>query len=371
METLHIAGTNGKGSVAAYAANIFGQNHKTGMFTSPHLLDPTERFRMNGQPIGKLALSRYVAKSQQQREGVPFVHWTYAAKQWLEDEKAEYAVIETGIGGRLDMTNIFDSKVQVITSIGFDHTDLLGGTLREIASEKAGIIKPGSAVVTGMQRAEVMQPIVDAVNRTGSRLIMYNPLEVRDSVSGLDGQTFSYAQDGLDLKNVHLRSMAPGQIENACLAALAAHQMGMSPGEIRDGLESAYLPGRVELVTPDVLMDGGHNPAAMLELRRAVTRNFRGRGVIALFAAMKDKDIEGMAKNVDAFANEIYCTEVDSPRALRLPQYRRYFSSGVFIDNPVEAAEAAWDRARRNGDLLVVCGSFYLIKPAMKALGMI
>lgn len=371
METLHIAGTNGKGSVASYAANIFGLNHKTGLYSSPHLVDPTERFQMNGEPIGKLALSRYVAKSQSEREGFPFVHWTHAAKQWLEDEKAEYAVIETGIGGRLDTTNIFDSRVQAITPVTFDHMNLLGDTLGEIASEKGGIIKPNSVVITAHQQPEAAKAIAEAAEAQNATLVKFDPGAVRDWVSGIEGQSFSFRQDGLDLVNVHINALAPGQIENACIAALAAHHMGMSQDEIVEGLETAQLLARAQLVTPDVVMDGAHNPMAMLELRRVVTRYFRGRGVIALFSALKDKDVAGMARSVNAFANEIYCTQADSPRALRLPQYKRYFRSGVMIEDPEEAAAAAYERAQRNGDLFVVCGSFYIIKPALKALGII
>lgn len=371
METLHIAGTNGKGSVASYAANIFGLNHKTGLYSSPHLVDPTERFRMNGQPIGKLALSKYVAKSQAEREGFPFVHWTHAAKQWLQDENAEYAVIETGIGGRLDTTNIFDSRVQAITTICFDHMNLLGDTLGEIAAEKSGIIKPNSVVVTAHQQPEAARAIQDAAAAQRAELIVFDPTNVRDYIGNIEGQSFSFRQGGVDLENIHLSALAPGQIENACVAALAAHQMGMSNEEITEGLQTTQLLGRAQLVTPDVVMDGAHNPMAMLELRRVITRNFRGRGVIALFGALKDKDVAGMARSVNAFANEIYCTQPDSPRALKLPQYERYFRSGVLIEDPVEAAETAYMRAQRNGDLFVVCGSFYIIKPALKALGML
>lgn len=371
METLHIAGTNGKGSVASYAANIFGLNHKTGLYSSPHLVDPTERFRMNGQPIGKLALSRYVAKSQSEREGFPFVHWTHAAKQWLSDENAEYAVIETGIGGRLDTTNIFDSRVQAITTITFDHMNLLGDTLGEIAAEKSGIIKPQSIVVSAYQQPEAAKAIEEAAQAKNATLVGFDPGNVRDYVSSIEGQSFSFRQDGVDLQNVQIRALAPGQIENACVAALAAHHMGMSNEEIEIGLRTAELRGRAQVVTPDVVMDGAHNPQAMLELRRVVTRYFRGRGVIALFGALKDKDVAGMARSVNAFANEIYCTQPDSPRALRLPQYHRYFQSGVMIEDPEEAAATAYERAQRNGDLFVVCGTFYIIKPALKALGLI
>lgn len=371
METLHIAGTNGKGSVATYAATILGLNHKTGLYTSPHLVDPTERFVLNGEPIGKLAMSRLVAASQREREGTPFVHWTHAAKQWFEQQGAEYAVIETGLGGRLDTTNIFDSHYQVLTTISFDHTDILGETLGEIASEKAGIIRPDSVVITARQQPEAMRAIDRSVDDNNADLVMFDPINVKDYEPSIDGQKFSFRQDGLDLENVFIQALAPGQVENACIAALAAHEMGISAEEIKEGLRRTILLGRAQIVTPDVVIDGAHNPMAMLELRRVITRNFPGRGVIALFGAMKDKDIAGMARTVNAFANEIYCTQVDSPRALRLPQYKRYFRSGVFIENPLEAAAAAYDRATRNGDLFVVCGSFYLIKPALQAIGVL
>lgn len=369
MEVLHIAGTNGKGSVAGYAANILGKHHKTGLYSSPHLIDPTERFRMNGEPIGKVALSRYVQRSHQQRQGLPFEHWTHAAKDWLEEEEAEYAVVETGLGGRLDPTTIFDSKVQVITKICYDHMDMLGNTIGEIAAEKGGIIRPDSVVVTARQMPDAARSIANAAAGRNARVIEYDPGGITDYESSLEGQTFSFRQDDLELKNVHISALSPGQVENACLASLAAFHMGISVEDIREGLETTLLKGRAQYIPPDVLLDGAHNPAAMLELRRVISRNFPGRGVVALFGAMKDKDVASMAKSINAFANEIFCTVVDSPRALRLPQYQRYFHSSVLIEDPVEAAEDAYRRARRNGDLFVVCGSFYLIRPALTALG--
>ena len=199
FKSIHIAGTNGKGSTAVYTGNIIrAAGFSCGVYISPHVVNPTERISVNGVNIPEADLERLLKKYC---EGVTFFHaYTDAAFEWFKENKVDYAVVETGLGGRLDPTNIIVPKVGILTSIGYDHTDVLGHDLKKIAIEKCGIIKTGMQVVTCSQKDEAMQIIEETCREKGCSLVIVRDGDIRLKEQSLNGQTFDLYLPGKFLK---------------------------------------------------------------------------------------------------------------------------------------------------------------------------
>ena len=352
MNYIHVAGTNAKGSVCEYIYHILmAEGFSCGVFTSPHLFSPTERMRMNGQTISESDYKKYMEAAGEEAGEHLFRKWTRAALAWFEDNKIEYAVIEAGIGGSKDSTNVVGAGIAVLTPISRDHTRILGDTVEKIARDKCGIIKPGAAVITYGQTSSVMRIIEAACQKKNARLICVGDYTVKSA--GLSGQEFDYKE----MKGLRIGAISPHQVENACAAAQAALAAGVHPDAVKQGLKNASLQARVQVVSEHLVVDGSHNPAAISELKLAMDRYFGGKDILVLTAVMRDKDVEKIAEGIKKFTGRVVCTCVDRERGLPAFDYAKYFGSVDYFSDPRSAF--AYAKAL-NPEVLVVCGSFYL-----------
>ncbi|MFA5675787.1 MAG: cyanophycin synthetase [Christensenellales bacterium] len=362
MKYVHIAGTNGKGSTAEYISGIItAAGIRCGCFTSPHIVSPAERLRIDGQSIEEHVFNELIAEAKEKKLTVNdtlFAAQTAAALLWFERGGAEYAVLETGLGGRLDPTNYVEPCISVLTPVDFDHTNVLGKTLRDIAREKSGIIKPGVPVICAEQHMEVMNIIKKRCENAGAPLTVTPPARVLSA--SVHGQIFEIGKDRYKIK-----AMGEHQAGNAALAACAARTLGMGGGAVKKGLEEARLRCRAQLFAgdPDILIDGAHNPAAVDALIKVLDAHFDGRDKILLFACMADKDYAAMAGKLAWRFSKVYVTRADAKRGADTEILRGLFSKHTVceaVQDPLDAFCAAKESAAGGGALLAAAGSFYL-----------
>ena len=352
MKYIHIAGTNAKGSVSEYIYHILmAEGISCGVFTSPHLFSPAERMRMNGRNIGEAEYRKYLEAAGGEDGEHLFRKWTRAALAWYEDMGAEAAVIETGIGGSKDSTNVIDAGIAVLTPISLDHTKILGDTVEKIARDKCGIIKEGAAVITYGQKESVMRIIRAACEKKHAKLVTIGSYTVLEA--GRGGQRFDYG----DLKDLRISAISPHQVENACAAAEAALAAGVHPEAVRAGLANTSLQARVQVVEPGLIVDGSHNPAAIGELALALEKHYGGSDILVLTAVMRDKDAKKISEGIKKFAGRVVCTCVDRKRGLPAFDYSKYYDKADYFSD----ARSAYQYAKiLKPELIVVCGSFYL-----------
>lgn len=387
FRSVHIAGTNGKGSTAAMTESIIRTGgQRTGLFTSPHLVSFTERIRINGQEITEDDVVR-LAGSVRDIQGLPddfsptfFEVVTCMAFIHFMKMQVDWAVVEVGMGGRLDATNVIFPEVSVITSINFDHKEFLGSTLREIAREKAGVIKQGVPVVTADQHPEVMEVLENRAAECGSALHRYGDAFSAETVSLTEtGISFHYRGDA-ELRDLSVPLAGAHQMVNAALAIRAAEIIiRRFPGiafDIKKGLQSAVWPGRLEFLNTSrrFLIDGAHNPAAARTLSTFLERLLRERfrRIIFIIGIMGDKDIEGILQPLLPLASECIFASPAYGRAAppAVPAaYARTLGhtprEAASISGAIALAEDLCDQ----GDLIVITGSFYTIGEAKEALG--
>lgn len=397
---IHVAGTNGKGSVCAMVESILRAGGlRTGLFTSPHLIEPRERVRLDGVPVSPGQFAAQAARVRQavdelDEEAVPtfFELYTALALQLFRQEDVDVAVVEVGMGGRLDSTNVLTPAVSVITSVGLDHTAHLGGTLSEVAREKAGIIKAGVPVVCGISINDpTAQPALEVIRRTSAQC--GSELWVRDAEFGA---TPSSVGD-LELRADARRFTVPGlglaggfQTANAAtaLAALVRFARGEPvhlPGwelrepDVRAGLASVRWPGRFQLIQPpgwpDVVLDGAMNPEAASALRQALESRFPGRRIVFVLAMSADKQPAEFARVLlPGLTRALVVTRAQTPRAMPVDDVRGAVlpavGSGVTVGVAGTVGEALDAARQAAGDDGVVCvtGSLYLVGEALALL---
>ncbi len=362
MKYVHIAGTNGKGSAAEYIYNIImAAGESVGCFTSPHLVSPTERLRANGVQISAAELDALLLEVEHNKlavNGSLFAAYTAAALLWFERLGLRYAVLETGLGGRLDPTNVVTPEVSVLTAIGFDHINVLGDTIEKIALEKAGIIKQGVPVVTARQLPEAGLLIRKTCGRKGCALFVADDVKVLEA--SLTGQTFETGG-----QRYHIRGIGERQPEAAALAALTARELGFDEETIRAGLARTVIPCRTQYIAgePEMLLDGAHNEPAVGSLCRTLDKYFADRKKVLLFACMQDKDSAAMAKQLAHRFEHVVVTSVDTERGAEISMLQALFGrhTDCIAETDVHIAfEQARSLALADSGLLVVCGSFYL-----------
>lgn len=364
---LHVAGTNGKGSTCAYLdAALRECGYRVGLFTSPYLRRFGERIQFDGRPIPDEDLIDVASRVREAAEALTkreiycttFELLTACACLYYADKGADYSVMEVGLGGRLDSTNVLPSSVSLVAAIGMDHMSLLGNTVEEIAAEKAGIFKPGVPAFVMPGEPGVMDVFRKAARDAGA------PLYICDG-----GEQISYRVDGSDFRctlpggecvtaSVHV----PGahQIRNACLALSALTALPLDREKVLKGIARAEWPGRLQ-TKGNVLIDCGHNPQGARTLEAYVHTFFADRKIVLLTGMMQDKQIEACSAIFSAFADRVVTTAVDWPRALAPEKLAEHYP-----DKPVCAVsgvENALKEARRQAgeDGLVVCaGSVYI-----------
>lgn len=380
FKVIHVAGTNGKGSVCAYLdAMLRAQKKRVGLFTSPHLVKINERIVVDGEMLSDAQFLSVFEKVQaavgrMQEENLPhptFFEFLFGmAVTAFAEAKVEYAVLETGLGGRLDATNTVEQPVcSVITSIGYDHTELLGDTLEEIAAEKAGIIKNGTPVIYMEGAEESNRVIEETAKNLGNRCKKIGKNAFK--ILGIQNKSIAFSCASAYYEDVTWRLNNTGayQPENACLALEVMRLLFGEAKQLRawqEALSQVIWKGRMEEVQPDVFIDGAHNISAVERFAESVKKNSTGQGTILLFSAVQDKDYEQMiaylCRQVDA---EIYLvTQIQDKRAeargILTETFRR------FTDRPVlemETIADAWEyiMKNQNGRRVYCLGSLYLV----------
>ena len=372
IKSIHVAGTNGKGSTASFLTSIIQRaGYKAGLFTSPHLVRFTERIRINGEEITPEDVTR-IAKltmSAAPPETTFFELVTAMAWVYFSERKVDLAVMETGMGGRFDATNSATGIISVITPISLEHCAYLGNSLGEIAFEKAGVIKPGSPVVSAIQDQEVLDVIVKECTR------LFSPLyRCGDEFGGMwENDSLNYSGIRTTLKNLKPGMAGRYQGGNAVSALASAELlegMGFSlpKSALRSGIELATWPGRMEMIgkEPRILLDGAHNPAGALVLAEELGGIPRNR-LILVAGVMADKDAEGIFKPLFPLAERVYAVKPALERAMssdRLAAFCRSFGVNCIDAGTVAEGLDQAKKAACPGDLILVCGSLFTIGEA-------
>jgi dihydrofolate synthase/folylpolyglutamate synthase len=377
--TVHVAGTKGKGSVSALCASALrAAGYKTGLYTSPHLQDFCERIQVDGQPIAHKELATLVEEIKPAVARVPhlttFELTTALGFLYFARRGVDAAVIEVGLGGRLDATNIITPRVSVITSLSYDHTAVLGETLTLIAGEKAGIIKPGIPVVSSPQQEEALRVLEKVAAERGCALTLIGrDIIFNISHQSLDGQTFNLQPATF---NLHIPLLGTYQVENAATAytALKASGLDVSDEAIAQGFAQVRWPGRFEIAqreNPTVIFDSAHNQDSFEKLAAALETYFPGRKVILIFGVSEDKHMVAMLTAIKPLLARVIATRADHPRALeteKIVEAARQLGVESEAAAPVETALArALELARETGDIVLTAGSIFVTAEAKKA----
>lgn len=332
LRFIHVAGTNGKGSVCAMLSSILMEaGYRTGMYTSPHLVRINERMKINGTDISDESLTALAEKVKEAADTMAdspteFEILTAMAFLYFKEQHCDIVVLEVGLGGRLDATNIIHApEVAVICRIGLDHTEVLGNTLEQIAAEKAGIIKPGSFVVAYRGPKNVEGVFEETCRKQHAVLQKARFRDVSVKRQGLDGQSFCWEE----FRDLRIRLLGRHQIKNAILVLETVRQLAqrgwkISENAVRSGLEHTQWPARLELLSrePVFLLDGAHNPQGVKALACSLRELFPGNKVVFLTGVLADKDYSGMMDLVLPCAKSFVCLTPLSGRALPAAQLR-------------------------------------------------
>lgn len=333
FKSIHVTGTNGKGSVCAFADQVLRKaGYKVGLYTSPHLVDFRERIRVNGAEISEKDVVRLgeelretmelMASEDREKQLTFFEFTTGLAFEYFKEKCVDIAVIEVGMGGRLDATNLILPEVSVITRIGLEHTNYLGKTIPEIAREKAGIIKQGVPVVTCERKPEALSVIMSACERKGASLARIGKdFDVSNLSVSLDGTAFDYSGQ-TKLSKIRIGLLGAHQAENAAAAVAAIEALRnkgfkITDDNIRKGAETTKWPGRLDVVSrkPLLIFDGSHNPDGALATA-SVLEKLEATPLTYVLACMDDKDARGIVKAIAPTAARIVVTQTAYKRAL-------------------------------------------------------
>jgi dihydrofolate synthase/folylpolyglutamate synthase len=391
----HIAGTNGKGSTAAFLESILRHaGLRTGLNTSPHLEKINERIRINGKEIGDEDFAAVFTRVHEVIEqllahGKLRAHPTYfecvtaMAMEHFTQQRVDFAVFEVGLGGRLDATNILAPEVTIVTPIDFDHENFLGHSLHEIAREKAGILKPNTPVVVAQQLPEAREVILKRARELSCSVIetnvAYRLLEKPVSTSQAKAESFPVGSVKTNIMEVSsawsldISPSLPGhfQVQNALNAVAAVRLLVVGGLHITDdaiaaGISNTVWPGRLERLQahPDVYLDGAHNPAAARELAAFLAQNFASRKIWLIYGALRDKSVDELAGWLFPLAAEVVFTEPRTPRAISASQLVEIAGYHARHSETIPDAERALDHVLAKvhpEDAVFICGSLYLV----------
>ena len=382
MKLIHVAGSNGKGSVCAYLSSILTTAGKqTGLFTSPHLVDINERFQINQENVSnELFLEAFEAVMDMvhtllKEQPDTFAHPTFFELLFLmgiyifDKANMEYVVLETGLGGRFDATNVIEHPlISVITSISLEHTEYLGDTCAKIAGEKAGIIKEGCPVVYDGTREDVAEVIEAYAAQMHSRAYAIRPEMYKILMNTHKTIDFSMDTGYYEPMDVSIDSVAEYQIMNAMEAVTAAEVMdiGLTEEDIHRGMERMHWQGRMETVLPGVILDGAHNDSGVEEFVKTARKFQKDTKLTLLFSCVKEKDYDGMIRTICESLDfeSVVVTQIDSYRQVPSEELAQIFRK--YTTRPVEEIsfiDDAFDEAmKRKGDGMLFCvGSLYLV----------
>jgi len=391
--TVHIAGTKGKGSVAAMTASVLmAAGYKTGLYTSPHLTDLRERIRVDGEFILQETLIKLTDRLKPEITTVnrkatygkltTFEVLTALGFSYFADEKVDFQVVEVGLGGRLDATNVVKPEVCVITTIGLDHIDVLGGSLAQIAAEKAGIIKSGAFVISSPQTDEVLEVIAETCRKNGVELILVGrDIEYKRLAFKADRQ-FMEVKGRLAPYNIASPLLGGYQLENtaaavAVLEALAERDFNVTRGDIIKGLEEVSWVGRFQVLgeKPLIIADGAHNPVSIRQLKQSLADYIGGENKelfnksILVIGVSEDKDIGAIAAELVTDFDVVIATRSSHPRAMDAAplaaEFEKHNSKAYKTKTVTEALEKALAMAG-NDSFICITGSLFVVGDAIQ-----
>lgn len=373
LKFIHIAGTNGKGSCAAMTAAIMKAcGYRTGLFISPYLFRFNERMQINGREIEDDVLADIVTRIQpyadkMEQHPTEFEMMTAAAMLWYAEEKCDIVVLEVGLGGRLDATNVIDCpECAVIMNIGLDHTAYLGDTVELIAAEKGGIIKQGADVVLYDQSRSVENVIRGICDERGAKLHTADFSKIVPEFDSLEGQVFSYKNEPYALPLLGANQLRNAATVLEIVSVLRNKGWAMDQSDVEHGLYSVSWPGRFEVLSdePYFIADGGHNPQCAESVAENIKKYFPDTRRVFLVGILADKDFEDVMDILAAVADEFICVTPNSPRALAADALaealRKYGKPVSAVDNIREGVAAAQDAAGSDG-MVCATGSLYMI----------
>ncbi|MFH1317282.1 MAG: folylpolyglutamate synthase/dihydrofolate synthase family protein [Candidatus Woesearchaeota archaeon] len=346
LKCIHVAGTNGKGSVCAMInQGLIDAGFKIGLYTSPHLNNINERIKINNTDISDSELNNILQKIKQKSESnnivlTYFEYLTLAAFIYFKKNNIDFAVLETGMGGRLDATSIINPVLAIITSISMDHEYFLGYTLDKIASEKVAIVKPNSTVITIKENMEI-ESFNKACIEKNSKVIIP---EIED------------------MENIEISLKGDFQKQNASLAVAALKSLGINTNTINYALKNTKWPGRFEMIKPNILLDSAHNPGGIRALTYSV-KKLKYNSLILVFGVMKDKDIGSIAEVLGPLTDKVVLTRPNQDRSADPNDLSRFFQSPTIMPSVKEAVEYAQNIASEQ-DLILITGSIFTVAEA-------
>ena len=391
LKVVHVAGSKGKGSTAALIASILTHaGYKIGLFTQPHLITPRERCRINSRLISEEEFAGYVGRLKPSIEAVAelesigqvsfFEIYTALAFTYFADNAVDFAVIEVGLGGRLDATNVVDPLVSVITPISLEHTAILGDTHEAIAKEKAEIIKPSRPVILAPQLSEA-QAVFETVaaDRDAPMDEVERDIHLKRKDWSINGQTLDLTTQSTFYPDLFLPLLGEHQAINAataiaCIERIRQEGYKVPRTSIYGGLKAVRWAGRMQVVgqSPVILLDGAHSPTSAEALCKAIREVFRYRRLILVVGLMRDKDLQAIGQVLCPFADEIIATQAfDNPRVTPAEEIAQAWSETGTILHVCPSVREAIPLAQSiatTSDLICVAGSIYIVGEAMKVL---
>ncbi len=376
LKFVHVAGTNGKGSVCAMLSSVLIRcGYRTGLYISPYIRRFNERIQYNAEPISDAELAEittYISTFAESMKDKPteFELVTAIGMEYFKRRNCDVVILETGLGGTLDSTNIIDTpEAAVITAIDYDHMRELGGTIEKIASAKAGIIKPYGDVVFYGNNQPAQEVIAQKCAQQNARLTVadFGSLQVKES--GIEGSVFDYAVNGTAYENLRLPLPGMYQTRNAALAlttlGILSRKFRISRQAVRDGLAAVKWPGRFELLrrNPIFIADGAHNPHGVKGTAESIAHHFPGKKIILIMGVMADKDTDTMLDTLLPFVQRAYAVRPDNPRSLDPRLLADKINARGVPAQACESVEsgvkAAFSGASED-DIICAVGSFYM-----------
>ena len=381
LRFVHVAGTNGKGSTCAMIeAGLRAAGQRTGLFTSPHLAQPTERIRISGQAISDerfaeafnqvhRAVEDLVAEGELDWHSTYFETVTAMALVVFAAAAVDRVVLEVGLGGRLDATNVVDPELCVITPVDFDHEAFLGRSLEAIAGEKAGILKRGRPAVLARQRPEATRVLEQRASGLAVPVTRTEDWRIEDLQ--IDARGSRFVLTGERRLRIHCPLAGEHQVENAVTAAAALARLGVADAAIEAGIAAAEWPGRLERVSehPEIVLDGAHNPAGARALAAYIARFYAGRRVRLIFGTMRDKAVDEIAGILFPLADQVIVTAPQQARALAPGAVRQL--AGYPTVETAAGIDEALQMVAGSGpeDAIFITGSLFLVAEARERLG--
>ena len=382
MKYVHVAGTNGKGSTAAMLANILrSAGYRTGLYTSPYIYRFNERIQVDGEQIPDEALCELTELIRLHADAMDdhpseFEMVTAIGFEYFKRQKCDIVVLEVGMGGEWDATNIIeDNEAAVIVNIGLDHTEYLGDTLEKIALTKSGVVKRGCPCVMYRQEPSVEAVFEEVCRKLDAPFILADFDSLRPTYAGLDGQRFDWG----DMKDLYIPLLGEHQLKNACnvlttVNVLRGRGWSIPEAAVREGLATVTWPGRFELMRRDPLfiVDGGHNPQCLEALENAIKAYLPGKKLVFLNGCMADKDYGSMFRLLAPYAQEFVTVTPDNPRSLPAEKLARHIADNLGAKatpcpTVAEGVRTAIEKAGKDG-VVCACGSLYMIGEIVDAL---